>query len=129
MVKKFEDLTFENNDIGMSVPNNVSIHVSDTVFRGNKIGFQMFDVKSAQDRLGLPIDTPNEVLLDALTQLRDRATNEDLNPKEFLKESKLWTYIQRAKDSAEVVQKIVEIYQGPTISAMIASISYAMSQI
>lgn len=129
MVKKFEYLTFENNDIGMSVPNNVSIHVSDTVFRGNKIGFQMFDVKSAQDRLGLPIDTPNEVLLDALTQLRDRATNEDLNPKEFLKESKLWTYIQRAKDSAEVVQKIVEIYQGPTISAMIASISYAMSQI
>jgi hypothetical protein len=64
--------------------------------------------------------------LEALKQLRDRAAEKDLNPQEVLKESKLWTYIQRAKDSAEVIHKILEIYQTPVIASAIMSVELAI---
>ncbi|WP_027921543.1 hypothetical protein [Pseudomonas sp. URMO17WK12:I12] len=126
MVNKFEGVSFEHNGIGMNVPNDASFHMKDVHFKNNNVGFQMYDVSSQQGRLGLPLDTPNEVLLEVLALLKERSADKDLNPVETLKESKLWTYIQRASDGAAVIQKIIEIYQTPAITLMIASLTAAM---
>jgi hypothetical protein len=123
MTRKYEKLRFSNNKIGMSVPSNVSMEINDAEFTHCDVGFQMYDPNSVQHRLGLPPETPYVVILESLNHLETCARDKNIVPEQALKESKIWSYIERAADSATIAQTILAIYGTSAVTAMIASMT------
>ncbi|WP_271103730.1 hypothetical protein [Pseudomonas tohonis] len=100
-----QDCSFEGADVAISVANGsaVEIKISQTDFVRCKRAIEERDPVSFAATLGLPEDTPAEVIVEAVLAIRASQAP----PETVLKESRLWTYIGRAADSASVIQLLI----------------------
>lgn len=94
---------------GLSIPANSSAIVD---FTNNKlIGVQTAilerDEPGLLESLGLPADTPTELVIEVLRAIKERKIDTAEEGASYLKESKLWTYIERSSNSASVIGAIV----------------------
>lgn len=94
---------------GLSIPANSSAIVD---FTNNKlIGVQTAilerDEPGLLESLGLPADTPTELVIEVLRAIKERKIDTAEEAASYIKESKLWTYIERSSNSASVIGAIV----------------------
>jgi len=79
------------------------------------IGFEERDYSSLAQSVGLPPDTPPELIIELVHDLRNpTGVAEDVT--ETVKRSRLWEYVQRAGDVASVIEKLT-VLAGPVADA------------
>lgn len=104
---RFTGGTIEECGTVLSVPHGSSVDVqfeSTEILRCKK-AFEERDPVSMASSLGLPDDTPAELIIEAITALR--ASNEPAES--VLKESRIWTFIGRSVDSATAIQMLATL--------------------
>lgn len=122
MNNEFDGMSFSGNETGMTIPNNVPIKMSNSTFEGNKVGLMIRDPISVNERLGLPLDTPKEVLLKAIELLKS-AHLDGADEKAALNDSPLWPYLQRAADASTVATALISMVGNGAVAGIIASLA------
>lgn len=95
--------------IGISVPaesvNDVFINRS--VAENCKIGIEQRGPETLAARLGLPLDTPPQVIIDAAKALHAAGFTTEVEKQVAVAEMPIWTHLKRAADVASAMKSFI----------------------
>lgn len=95
--------------IQVSHGSKLDIEVNGGEFRDVKTFFNERDPLTLYEYVGLPADAPREDVRELLLELVRQQGNPSANAEQVVKASKLWGYIEHAKNAASMLEKLVSV--------------------
>ncbi len=102
---------YEDLDSVASFPNgsNASVSLNNPIVRRCGKAVEERDPVGLLANLGLPADTPADLVLEVLRTLKENNQEPPARQEELVKESKLWPFVGKAADSATIVQALIAL--------------------
>ena len=95
--------------VSYSVDSESIIDFKNNHLNGVKTAILERDAPSLVQSLGLPADTPVELVLETVRLLREKNISQPDEGAAYLKESKLWAYINRSSDAVSVISGLLAL--------------------
>ncbi|MCQ9185453.1 hypothetical protein KMT30_41805 [Streptomyces sp. IBSBF 2953] len=95
-------------NVAISLPAELSgeVIIADATATGCGEGIVQRDPQSLAAKLGLPLDTPQEMIIEAARAINGRAGNAE-EQKRTLQGLPIWAYLSRVKDVSSVMTALV----------------------
>ena len=108
---KITNASFNNVHTAISLANgsNADIEIDKVTLNNCVKGIEERDPPSLLGSLGLPPETPADLVLEVLRELRDKPGAGPAEQQEIIKASKLWPFAERAANLTVVFQGLAAI--------------------
>lgn len=108
---KMEGCHFEDNGTAIKAPDSVEFDMTDTKFINNQKALDIFSTKSQLEQIGLPEDTPKE-LLEEVIEIYKAHQNSPLPEQEnAISKSKLFSWLGHGASVASIASAIIALLQ------------------
>jgi len=103
-----KDCHFENNGTGIKAPTSADIQMSGTKFVDNGKALDIYVSAVDLQRLGLPPDTPQELLKEIIFTLQGMPSHSEAEKVAVVKQSQLFNWLGAAASVATVATSLVQ---------------------
>ncbi len=123
MANKFTNVHIENCGKGISMPSDAPVEFDGLTIKGCQHAIEMRDPPSLLSSLGLPPNTPAELLIEALELLQDKSSSSIENKSELLNSSKLYEWLGAGGNLASITSLLIQAQQNGWVSSIINLLS------
>ncbi|WP_262020276.1 hypothetical protein [Pseudomonas sp. Pse35] len=105
----FRNITLTDVDVAVSVPKGADIDfdMEDVTMTRGKTFYEERDEPSLVEQIGLPSDTPPELLVDLVQKLANIPDSQQATRFDMIKKSKLWSFIERSANASSIIQGLL----------------------
>ncbi len=105
MALDLKNVKFKKVDFGVVAPDTYDVKARNVDFEEVKVGFDVYVSKSQMVEMGLPENTPIELIVEAIQIIKSKNEKEAV---ENLSKSRLFTWLGVASDSVTIATPIVQ---------------------
>ena len=91
-----KDCHFESNGVGIKAPTSADLSISGTTFHKNGKAMDLYVSPQDYAKLGLPHNTPAELLTEAVADQNERASQTHEERLEVIKKSRLFEWLEHS---------------------------------
>lgn len=102
------DCHFENNGTAIKAPTSANIQMSGSTFIDNGKAIDIYVSAVDLQKLGLPPDTPQELLKEIITTLQGMPFNTAVEKVNAVKQSQLFNWLGAASSASTIATALVE---------------------
>jgi hypothetical protein len=114
-----KNVTIDNCGTGISTPSDAIIHADGLVITNTRKAIEIRNPATLLGALGLPENTPPELLIDALRHLRQNSHLPREQRVESLRETQLLKWLGAAADLVGLGQALLKVQEGGFIDDII----------
>lgn len=103
-----KDCHFENNGTGIKAPTSADIQMSGTKFIDNGKAIDIYVSAVDLQNLGLPPNTPQDLLKEIITTLQSMSSNTEVEKENAVKQSQLFNWLGAASSVSTIATAVVQ---------------------
>lgn len=119
MVGKFTNIHIENCGTGVSMSSDAPVEFNGLTIKGCQKAIEMRDPPSLLSSLGLPSETPPELLIEALKILQSNSSSPLEKKTEALQGSSLFNWLGASANLASITGLLIQAQQNGYINSII----------
>jgi hypothetical protein len=108
---KFTDCNFEGNGTGIKAPESVEMELTGTVFKNNGKAIDIFVPEHKLLELGLPENTPQDLLQEVIQILKQNNAKSDDEKMESILDSNLFKWLGHGASIASIGSALIGFVQ------------------
>lgn len=109
----------ENCGVGISTDNSINLDISGTSIVGCRKAIELRDKPGVLQSIGLPANTPPELLIEALTLLLNYKDQETEPLKDTLLKTKLFNWLDGTANVATILTSLLSLQQNELIQGFL----------
>jgi hypothetical protein len=119
MVNKFTNIHIEDCGTGISMPSDAPVEFNGLTIKGCVQAIEMRDPPSLLTSLGLPSDTPPQLLIEALNILQANSSSPLENKTEILQTSSLFNWLGASANLTSITGLLIQAQQNGYVNSII----------
>lgn len=104
------DCHFEKNETAIKAPTSVDIKMSGTKFVGNGKAIDIYVSATDLQKLGLPDDTPQEMLREVISLMQSMSNSSIAEKEEAITRSPLFEWLGAAASASTLATALVQFF-------------------